>query len=161
MTIVGIDPGYGKMGLAVIDQTGKLLFSTCYQTPAGTNLSDRLVNLGSNFAKVLRDFKPGRLAIEKLFFVSNQKTALAVAEARGVINYLARGAGLEIAEYTPLEIKQTITGYGRASKEQVAIMVEKTVRLDRQKREDDELDAIAVALTDLFIHKTRLPGLQK
>ncbi|MEK7504947.1 MAG: crossover junction endodeoxyribonuclease RuvC [Patescibacteria group bacterium] len=160
MIIAGIDPGYGKMGVAIIEGE-KLLFSDCLITSSKESLADRLLQLGQDFEKILKKFSPERLALEKLFFTTNQKTAMAVAEARGMITYLGRAHGLKIADYTPLEIKQTITGYGHASKKQVADFLPKLIKIDKKIKEDDELDAIAVALTDLFIHKSRAIGLQK
>lgn len=160
MTIAGIDPGYGKMGLAII-RDGARLYSTCLRTPPGIPFADRLLQLGQEVEKILNRFRPDRLAIEKLFFTTNQKTALAVAEARGLVTYLGRKHGLEIAEYTPLQIKQTITGYGRADKTQVRGMVGRLIKLEKKIKEDDEIDAVAIALTDSFIHKLGLGQLQK
>lgn len=165
MIIAGVDPGYGKLGVAIVEKQGAnkevLLFSTCLITSAKQSLPDRLFEIGTGFEKIIKEFSPERLAIEKLFFTTNQKTAMGVAEARGVITYLGRAHGLTVADYTPLEIKQTITGYGRAEKKQVADLLPKLIKIDKKIKEDDELDAIAVALTDLFIHKSRAIGLQK
>jgi crossover junction endodeoxyribonuclease RuvC len=111
--------------------------------------SDRLLNLGNKIKEVLIKWKPEVVAIEKLFFTVNQKTAMTVAEARGMIIFLCAQQGLTLAEYTPLEIKKCITGYGSADKKQVIEMIPRLIRLEKEIEHDDEYDAIGVALTYL------------
>ncbi len=152
MKVIGIDPGYERMGVAIVEKTTgpeTVLFSDCVTTPKTLSFPDRLVLLGSSFGELLTRFTPDTLAIEKLFITTNQKTATNVAEVRGMLIYLARAQGLAIREFTPLEIKMTISGYGKATKNQVTAMVGKLVRLETKKRHDDEYDAIGTALTCL------------
>src|SRR3989344_8260678 len=120
MRIIAIDPGYEKIGVAVLEKNPKgkevLLFSECFKTSSKTAHSERLRQLGAEVERVIDEFKPECLAIEKLFFTTNQKTAFMVAEARGVIVYEASSAGLSVTEFTPLQAKVAVTGYGRGIK---------------------------------------------
>lgn len=150
MRIIAIDPGYEKMGVAVLEKTsGKevLLFSECFRTSRKNPHHKRLAALGTEAERVIREFKPECLAIEKLFFTTNQKTAFQVAEARGVIIYEASSAGLSVCEFTPLQAKVAVTGYGRGTKDQMKYMVEKLITVGKKIKEDDEYDAIALGLT--------------
>lgn len=150
MRIMAIDPGYEKMGVAVLEKiSGKetLLFSECFKTSSKTPHQERLKELGMEVSRVIKKFKPQCLAIEKLFFTTNQKTVMLVSEARGVIIYEATLAGLTVSEYTPLEVKVAVTGYGRSDKGQMKFMVEKLITIGKKIREDDEYDAIALGLT--------------
>jgi len=151
--IMAIDPGYEKMGVAVLEKTevnfGKevLLFSECFKTLSKTPHQERLRELGSEICRIIKKFKPQCLAIEKLFFTTNQKTAMLVSEARGVIIYEAARAGLSVFEFTPLQAKVAVTGYGRSDKRQMKFMVEKLITVSKSIKEDDEYDAIALGLT--------------
>lgn len=149
MRIISIDPGYERLGIAVIEKTGKetLIFSECFKTKATLPFVDRLELIGLEVARVIEEFSPQALAIENLFIETNQKTAMRVAEARGAILYQARILGLEIYEYTPLQIKVATTGYGKATKEQVMTMVKKLILGAESIKQDDEIDAIAIGLT--------------
>jgi len=151
MRILSIDPGYEKMGVAILEkesgQKETLVFSECFKTLKTSPHSERLAALGKEIKKVIDKFKPECLAIEKLFFTTNQKTAFQVAEARGVIIYEASSAGLSVFEYTPLQVKVAITGYGRGTKDQIEFMVEKLISVGKKISEDDEYDAIALGLT--------------
>ncbi|KKT45260.1 MAG: Crossover junction endodeoxyribonuclease RuvC [Parcubacteria group bacterium GW2011_GWA2_44_15] len=150
MRIMAIDPGYEKMGVAVLEKNlGKevLLFSECFKTSRKDSAQKRLCALGKEIGRIIDEFKPRSLAIEKLFFAGNQKTAMLVSEARGVIVYEATRAGLSVTEYTPLEVKVAVTGYGRSTKEQIKYMAEKLVDIKKSIKEDDEYDAIALGLT--------------
>ncbi len=150
MKILAIDPGYEKMGVAILEKvTGKeiLLFSECFKTSRENPHAKRLRDLGKEIERVIKEFKPSCLAIEKLFFTTNQKTAFQVAEARGVIIYEACTAGLSVVEFTPLQAKVAITGYGRGTKDQMKYMVEKLIVVGKKIKEDDEYDAIALGLT--------------
>ncbi len=148
--ILAIDPGYEKMGVAILEKTsGKevLLFSECFQTSRKNPHAERLRDLGKEIRRVIEEYNPTCLAIEKLFFTTNQKTAFQVAEARGVIIYEACSAGLSVVEFTPLQAKVAITGYGRGTKDQMKYMVEKLITVSKKIKEDDEYDAIALGLT--------------
>lgn len=150
MRVLAIDPGYDRCGVAVIEkEKGResLLFSTCVATKASDNYPERLRQVGESLKKFFADWQPNCVAIEKLFFATNRKTANQVSEVRGMIIYLAASAGLEVVEYTPLEIKQTVAGFGGANKKQVAEMVRRLVKFKKEKVLDDEYDAIAVGLT--------------
>ncbi|MFM7088078.1 MAG: crossover junction endodeoxyribonuclease RuvC [Candidatus Paceibacterota bacterium] len=154
MIILGIDPGYERLGIAVLEKkTGKesILYSECFKTSASLPFYERLVLLGEKIKNVIQQYKPNTLAIETLFLTTNQKTAMQVAEARGVIIYEGAQAQLKIFEATPLQIKIATTGYGKADKKEVMKMVKILVKIDNTKTSDDELDAIAVALT-AFAH---------
>ena len=155
MIILGIDPGVERVGIAVLEKTtGKeiLLYSDCFKTSSKLPHAERLALIGNEIAKIIKKWKPEVLAIEKLYFENNQKTAMVVAEARGVMLYEGKKAGLEIREYTPLEIKVAVTGYGKSDKHAVMAMVPRLIVLPPKKMIDDEMDAIAIALTG-FAHK--------
>ena len=151
MRILAVDPGYEKMGVAIVEkklgQKETLLFSECSTTPRNNSLHKRLFALGQEIEKVITEYKPEILAIEKLFFTDNQKTAMRVSEARGVIIHEATRSDLSVVEYTPLEVKTAITGYGRGTKNQIKFMVEKLIVVGKNIKEDDEYDAIALGLT--------------
>ncbi|MBI5140354.1 MAG: crossover junction endodeoxyribonuclease RuvC [Candidatus Vogelbacteria bacterium] len=153
MRVLGIDPGYERLGVAVLEKerdSDALLFSDCLKTSPKLELSERIFTLGEEAKGLITKWKPDALAIEKLFFTTNQKTAMGVSEARGALIYIARSAKLKIFEYTPLQIKIAITGYGKADKNQVASMIKNLINLrGKTKIIDDEYDAIAVALTCL------------
>jgi crossover junction endodeoxyribonuclease RuvC len=151
MIILGIDPGYERLGIAVVEKTTQnkdiLLFSECFKTSAQIPFNKRLFLLGQEIDRVCIAYTPQVLSIETLLFNSNQKTALMVSEARGVVIYEARRHNLEVCEYTPLQIKNAITGYGRATKDQVDSMTRQLISLPDTLSQDDEMDAIATALT--------------
>jgi crossover junction endodeoxyribonuclease RuvC len=152
MRVIGIDPGYERLGIAVLEKNasekeGRVLYSDCIKTKPSLPFPDRLRIIGDAFAHAIDTWCPEALAIEKLFFTTNQKTAMGVSEVRGAIIYLARAKNLPVCEYTPSEIKVALTGYGKAEKRQVAAMIALLVRLEPKKRYDDEFDAIAAGLT--------------
>ncbi|OGI74170.1 crossover junction endodeoxyribonuclease RuvC [Candidatus Nomurabacteria bacterium RIFCSPHIGHO2_02_FULL_41_18] len=158
MRILGIDPGFERLGIAVLDPVARerrggknynhcVIFSECFKTSAKLEFAERLKLIGEEVKKVIKKYKPEVLAIETLFFTTNQKTVMRVAEARGVCMYEAKKAGLDIFEATPLQIKIAVTGYGRADKAQIMKMLKMLVEIEKNKTSDDELDAIAVALT--------------
>lgn len=150
-TILGIDPGFERLGIAILERNNgkeKLLHSDCLTTSRDQETPERIFELGSKIEAIINEYGPEVLAIEKLFFNKNQKTAMDVSELRGVIIYEARKKGLQICQYTPLEIKVATTGYGKADKKQVIDMVRKLIKMpEKKKRFDDEFDAIAVAIT--------------
>lgn len=150
MKIIGIDPGIERIGIAVIERiAGKetFLFSECFKTSAKLSHIERLHLLGDEVARVISEWNPDAMAIEKLFFETNTKTAMTVAEARGVILYEGAQARLVVHEYTPLEIKAAVTGYGKSDKRAIMDMVPRLIKLPTRPMIDDEVDAIAVALT--------------
>lgn len=153
MKVLGIDPGYERLGIAIVekDTQGKerLLYSDCFKTSAKDPHYVRLDQIGTELSAVITKYQPDALAIENLFFNSNQKTALLVSEARGVILYTAAHAGLTIEEFTPPQIKAAITGNGRSDKKGIIKMVPLLIKIDKKIQYDDEYDAIAAALTYL------------
>ena len=157
MIIIGIDPGYERLGIAVLEKnaTSKnkeiLLFSECFKTSAKKEFPERLLEIGKEIKKIIKKYKVKVLSVETLFLNTNQKTVMHVAEVRGVILYEAKNAGLDIFEVSPPQIKIATTGYGRATKEQMKKMVKILVDVDEKIKSDDELDAIAIAIT-AFAH---------
>lgn len=152
MKILGIDPGYERVGIAVLeknpgDRKENILYSSCFKTSAKLDLPERLLLIGREIENVIKKYSPAKMAIEKLYFEKNQKTAMGVSEARGTIIYAGKNLGLGILEYTPLQIKNAVTGYGKADKSQVHSMVSKLITLPKEVKQDDEIDAIAVAIT--------------
>jgi len=150
MIILGIDPGFERMGCAVLEKSSsaeKLLYSSCLISQRTDPHEKRLLDLCLGLKKVIKEYSPDTMAIEKLFFSSNQKTAIKVAEARGVTMLAAAENKLNVFELTPLEVKMAMTGYGRAEKNQVRRMVLAILKIQDDKKLDDEIDAIAIALT--------------
>lgn len=149
MRILGIDPGTGILGFGVIEVTrGKatLVDAGVVRTPAHTPLDERLVDIYESLQEVIRETKPDEMSIEKLFFAQNVTTAMSVSHARGVAMLAGKQGGLTIYEYTPLQIKQGLTGYGKATKKQVQEMVRVILNLKEVPKPDDCADAIAAAL---------------
>ena len=157
MKIIGIDPGFERLGVAVVEknkgQKECVLFSECFKTKATLPFAERLLLIGKKINDIIEKYNPEALAIETLFLTTNQKTVMRVAETRGVILYEASRAGLKIFELSPPTIKVAVTGYGRADKSEVMKMVKLLVEINKNKTSDDELDAIAIALTCMAISK--------
>ena len=157
MRIIGIDPGYDRLGIAVIEKDAKkkesLIYSDCFQTSPKDAIYERLRELGAEIARVIDEFKPDVMSIENLFITKNQKTAMRVAEARGIIIYEAVKRGIPVHEYTPMEIKLAVTGDGGSDKAMIAKMVELLIKLPKNKKLDDEYDAIAAALAHSAIRR--------
>lgn len=150
MRIIGIDPGTGILGFGVIDVIkGKATLVTAgvVRTPAHTPLDERLEEIFDSLTEIIAETKPSVMAIEKLFFARNVTTAMSVSHARGVAMLAGKKAKLELAEYTPLQIKQTLTGYGKADKKQVQEMVRVHLKLAEIPKPDDCADALATAIT--------------
>ena len=149
--ILGIDPGFDRLGICILDKNGEkesLLYSTCLITSKKDSFEDRIISLGVSLEKILKEYKPQELAIEKLFLTKNQITAINVAQVRGVCLYISRLHKLSIYEYSPPEIKLAVTGYGKATKDDIANIVPKILKNPKIKGLlDDEMDAIAIALT--------------
>lgn len=149
MRIIGIDPGTGILGFGVIDVRGAkttLVDAGVIRTPAHTPLPERLSEIYDGLSEIISQTQPQIMAIEKLFFAQNVTTAMSVAHARGVAMLTGKQADLQIEEYTPLQIKQTMTGYGRADKKQMQEMVRLQLGLSEPPKPDDCADALAAAI---------------
>lgn len=162
MIILGIDPGFARLGYGVIDYTNgkyKVLEYGTISTPAHTQLAERLKKINYDLNEIISKYEIDVASIEELFFNTNTKTAIHVAEARGVILYTLSEANIEIFEYTPLEVKQALVGYGRADKHQVMDMVKKSLKLVTMPKLDDTADALALAICHTYSCKyDRLTG---
>ena len=151
MRIIGIDPGTGILGFGVIDfipdKKPKMIDAGVVTTPAHTPLDERLVDIYDSLVDIIKTTKPDAMSIEKLYFAQNVTTAISVSHARGVVMLAGAKAGLSIYEYTPLQIKQALTGYGRADKKQIQEMVRVHLNLKIVPKPDDCADALAAAIT--------------
>jgi crossover junction endodeoxyribonuclease RuvC len=148
--IIGIDPGTGILGFGVVDtKNGKstLVTAGVIRTPPHTPLDERLEEIFDGLTEIIAETKPDVMSVEKLFFARNVTTAMSVASARGVAMLTGRKARLPIAEYTPMQIKQSLTGYGKADKKQVQEMVRIQLGLKEIPKPDDAADALAAAIT--------------
>ncbi len=146
---MGIDPGIAIVGIGVVDKTGnsyKTVFYDAVTTPAHTALELRLMDVYNQLNILIEKYKPDAVSVEELFFNNNAKTAIAVGQARGVIILAAAQAGIPIFEYTPLQVKQALTGYGRAEKKQMQQMMKAMLGLDEIPKPDDVADALAIAV---------------
>ncbi len=149
MIILGIDPGFAIVGWSVIESDRGNVRPIAYgaiTTPAHTKIESRLYMIERDLTDVIEKYKPDEMAIEELFFNTNITTGIAVAEARGVIICTAHRLGVKISEYTPLQVKQAVVGYGRAEKKQVIAMITSLLRLEKPPKPDDVADAIAIAI---------------
>lgn len=149
MRILGIDPGLATVGFSIVDaDKNKMKFVTCgvISTPAHTSLSSRLDRIYEDMNELIKTFNPDVMSIEELFFNTNITTGISVAHARGVILLAAYRAGVAVYEYTPLQVKQAVVGYGRAEKRQVIDMVKRILNLPAAPKPDDAADAVALAI---------------
>jgi crossover junction endodeoxyribonuclease RuvC len=157
MRILAIDPGYGRCGVAVLERNdgGKetLLYSDCIETSADAEFAERLGTVANECTRLSKKYKPDVVALEKLYFSTNQKTAMRVAEVRGALIQAATELDIPVFEYTPGEIKSAAGGYGGAGKQQVAKMLHSLVKIVKEIKNDDEYDAIAVGVTHLARHR--------
>lgn len=159
MRIIGIDPGYAIVGFGVIEYNKASFRAIQYgavTTPADMDFNSRLKVIYDDVSYILNSFKPEYLAIERLYFTTNQKTAIDVAEARGVILLAARQREIPIFEYTPLQVKQSVTGYGKAIKKQVQEMTKRILNLPEIPKPDDTADALAIAVCHAHSYNSRL-----
>ena len=150
--VLAFDPGYERLGAAVLEKVkGKevLLYSGCIRTSPEISFPERLAELGAAAGALVEEWCPGVVALEEVFFEKNAKTAMHIAEVRGVLAYLAASRGIGVCQYTPLQVKVAVAGSGRGDKAAIARMVPKLLSLPEKKRLDDELDAIAVGITCL------------
>lgn len=149
MRILGIDPGYARMGWGVVDMRGnrfKVVAYGAFETPPEMNMTDRLKSIYADLMQCISEFDPDSAAIEDLYFNTNATTAMKVGQARGVAILACANSGVEVAEYTPLQIKQALTGYGRAEKQQIQWMVKQLLNLKEMPRLDDTTDALAACI---------------
>jgi len=149
LVILGIDPGLAIVGFGVVEYKAshfKTLGYGALTTPAHTPIEDRLCMIRKGMLELIERYRPDEMAIEELFFNTNITTGIQVAQARGVLLLTAREAGLNIAEYTPLQVKQSVVGYGRADKKQVISMVQMILNLNHVPKLDDTADALAIAI---------------
>ncbi len=150
MRILGIDPGTGILGFGVIDidrGKAKLVDAGVIRTPVKEDDAVRLLTIYEELSEIIKLNKPDQMSVEKLFFARNVTTAMTVAQARGVVLLCGMQAGLKIAEYTPMQIKQAVTGYGKADKKQMQEMVRVILQLKEIPKPDDAADALAAAIT--------------
>ena len=159
MIILGIDPGLAIVGWGVIDYRGskfEVLGYGSIQTPAGMPTEQRLCAIYDELSEIIKKYKPEQMAVEELFFNTNQTTGIRVAEARGVILLCATRLGVPVFEYTPLQVKQSVVGYGRADKKQVITMVTMFLGLKAPPKPDDTADALAIAVCHAHSGASRL-----
>ena len=153
MVVLGIDPGTATLGWGIIKRTEEVAYKVeaygCIRTDKSTPFSRRLEEIHKQLGKIIKKYRPDIAAIEQLFFAKNIKTAITVGEARGVAILAAVAANLAVAEYTPLQVKQSLVGYGRAEKKQMQKMLKVLLGLKDIPRPDDAADALAIALCHL------------
>lgn len=151
MRLIALDPGYERLGLAVIEKNPRekeiLLYSDCFKTNKTLPHNERLGLVAAELERVIAEYAPKALCLETLFFTVNQKTAMKVAEVRGVILATAAKYGLRVYEYGPGQIKVAVTGYGKSDKNQIIAMIPRLITVTKHIEHDDEYDAIAVGLT--------------
>jgi crossover junction endodeoxyribonuclease RuvC len=157
MIMLGIDPGYDRVGVALIEKNNleeTIIFSGCIETNKKETHSKRIKHIADELEKIIIKYEIKNVCVESIFVFKNQKTVMMVAEARGVINYICEKNNLSILEMTPMQIKNSITGYGHADKKQVKYMLEKILKMTfENKKLDDEIDAIACSLAGLAFSK--------
>ncbi len=158
--VIGIDPGYERLGVAIIEKDPKgkefLVFSNCFKTSSKSPQAERLLFLSQAIDGCIEKYQPAIMALESLYFNTNQKTATRVAEARGVMMSRAASFGLEVVEFNPLQVKQAITGYGRCQKNQIKATLPHIIKIEKKIKHDDEFDAIAIGLTCVAVLRTSL-----
>ena len=159
MVILGIDPGLAIVGWGVIEYKNSKITTLGYgsiETPANTPTEERLLLIYKGIKQLIETYHPDEMAVEELFFNTNITTGIRVAEARGVILMCAHSCGVKISEYTPLQVKQAVVGYGRAEKKQVITMVTVLLGLAKPPKPDDTADALAIALCHAHSGGSRL-----
>ena len=164
MRILGIDPGYAIMGYGIVDYKGSKFTPVAYgsiTTEAHTPNEERLMVLYDELRRIIGEFKPDEASVEELFYNTNATTAIMVGEARGMALLACAKSGIKISEYTPLQIKSSLTGYGRADKKQVQTMVKMILNLREVPKPDDTADALAAAICHAHNAGGRLAALQK
>lgn len=149
MVVLGVDPGYAIVGWGVIETNGNSYLPKAFgaiTTDAGIDFNLRLETIYNDMITILKKAKPDAVAIEKLYFTTNVTTAILVAQARGVILLAAQQCGVKVYEYTPLQVKMAVTGYGKAKKPQVMEMTRRLLHLKEVPKPDDTADALAIAI---------------
>ena len=162
MRIIGIDPGYAIVGYGVIeyiDNKFKIVEYGAITTESNQNMNERFKSIHDDLNTIIERTKPEFLAIEELFFNSNQKTAINVAQARGVLLLSALNHGISVHEYTPLQVKQAVVGYGRAEKKQVQLLVKSILGLEKVPKPDDTADALAIAVCHAHSYNPRVQNI--
>ncbi len=162
MTILGIDPGIATVGFGVVRSVKskpELVSYGAIRTQAGLPLATRLLQVSDDLTLLIDKFRPDAVAVEELFFNTNVKTAITVAHARGVILLTAAKSGLPVFGYTPLQVKQSVVGYGRAEKKQVMELTKLILNMDHVPKPDDAADALALAICHVHSAGSRLSGL--
>jgi crossover junction endodeoxyribonuclease RuvC len=152
MRVLAIDPGYGRCGVAVVEKNGgkeALIYSACIETSAKTAFPERLAFITDECARLIKMHVPDCVAMEKLYFSNNQKTAMRVAEVRGALIQTASNQGLAVFEYGPGEVKSAVASSGSADKKQIASMLHMLIKIKKKIEHDDEYDAIAIGVTHL------------
>lgn len=158
MVVLGIDPGYAIVGYGIVTYSAcgyKALSSGAILTEADIPFEDRLKTIYESMNELMEKVKPDAISVESLYFQNNQKTAIKVAEARGVILLCAKLAGVPVYEYTPLQVKTAVTGYGKAKKPQVMEMTKRLLKLCKMPRFDDTCDALAVAICHIHANGSK------
>jgi crossover junction endodeoxyribonuclease RuvC len=156
MIILGLDPGYATVGYGIIKKEGSKISAVAYgviKTKAKREFSGRLLEIAKGVDEIIKKYKPELICIEKLFFFKNQKTAIDVGQARGALVLKIAEHHLPISEFTPLEVKQALTGYGRARKRQMQEMVKILLKLKNIPKPDDAADALAIAYTGAVLRR--------
>lgn len=164
MRVLGIDPGYAIVGYGVVEGASNALAPVTFgaiTTPSHTAFEDRLAEIYNDLTEVLAAVQPDAVAIESVFYTTNQKTVIAVAQARGVLLLAARQAQIPIFEYTPLQVKQSVAGYGRATKKQVQEMTRRLLKLKQVPKPDDAADALAMAICHLHSARSKQFGMEQ
>ncbi len=162
MLVLGIDPGTATTGYGLVEYRGgkeKLIKYGVILTSSSMEMPLRLCKINRELGMLLEESKPDAVAIEQLFYNKNSKTVITVAQSRGVAMMTAASAGVQVAEYTPLQVKQAVVGYGNAEKKQVQLMVQKILSMQQLPKPDDAADALAVAIC--HIHSYRIQALSK
>ena len=152
MRVLGIDPGTAIVGYGIIDYIRNSYITVdygCIFTDKNLDMEDRLVIIFDELSEIIEKFKPDAIAIEELFFFKNNKTVISVGQARGIIVLAGMKKGVKPVGYTPLQVKMGITGYGKADKKQVQLMVQRILKLDEIPKPDDAADALAIAVTHI------------
>jgi len=154
--VLGLDPGYARCGWGVVDYSGDTTYVAhgCFETHKDEKFENRLKIIGEALEKVIEEYKPDRIAIEELFFAKSTTTALKVCHARGVLFFIAAKFGIPIDEMKPSQVKQGLTGYGKADKSQMQMMVKLQLKLQTVPQPDDAADALAVAIVGAVCHRT-------
>lgn len=162
MRILGIDPGYAIIGFGALEYEGSRFSTLQYgaiTTQSHTLFEDRLLEIHTDMTELLHAVRPEAMAMETLYYQNNQTTAIAVAEARGVLLLAARQAGVPVFEYTPLQVKQSVSGYGKATKKQVQEMTKTILHLAAVPKPDDTADALAMAICHAYSYRSKQYGI--